>query len=53
MEDNEIVFTPTALLLVCSPGVANEARPDPLAAGWNDEPVCEALIDEEVQRVLR
>lgn len=53
MEDNEMRLTLTALLLVCSPGIASEPMPDPLAAGWKGEPVCEALIDDEVQRVLR
>ena len=27
--------------------------PDPLAAGWRGEPVCEKLHDDDLQRVLR
>jgi quercetin dioxygenase-like cupin family protein len=27
--------------------------PDPLAAGWNGKPVCELLLEDERQRILR
>ena len=27
--------------------------PDPLAAGWNGKPVCELLLENEQQRILR
>jgi len=27
--------------------------PDPLAAGWNGNPVCEKLFEDDAQRVLR
>lgn len=32
---------------------AEEALPDPLQAGWNGSPVCEQLLDDTSQRVLR
>ncbi len=49
----------TALLLVagCAAVDQNSAArnilPDPLAAGWNDQPVCEQLALTQQQRVLR
>ncbi len=33
--------------------VADEDLPDPLAAGWNGEPVCELLHEDARQRILR
>jgi len=33
--------------------VADEDLPDPLAAGWNGEPVCELLHEDAQQRILR
>jgi len=33
--------------------VAAEDLPDPLAAGWNGEPVCELLHEGAHQRILR
>lgn len=43
-------------LLLSLPIVAaavHESLPDPLAAGWNGEPVCEQLKKDEKQRILR
>ena len=32
---------------------ASAALPDPLAAGWKGEPVCERLLETSQQRILR
>ena len=40
------------LLLLAGPVLAAEL-PDPLAAGWQGESVCEELVSGELQRVLR
>jgi len=43
-----------AALFACGPLlVANEDLPDPLAAGWNGEQVCELLHEDAHQRILR
>jgi len=43
-----------AALFACSPLlVADEELPDPLAAGWNGEQVCELLHEDAHQRILR
>lgn len=43
-----------ALSLVSLAAVARaESLPDPLAAGWQGEPVCKKLHDDERLRVLR
>ena len=41
------------LLLFTSITVADDTLPDPLAAGWNGQSVCEKLHEDEKQRVLR
>ena len=45
-------YTLAASLLV-SAVVASESLPDPLAAGWKGEAVCERLHEDADQRVLR
>ncbi|MCH7897948.1 MAG: cupin domain-containing protein [Proteobacteria bacterium] len=43
-----------AALFACSPVlVADENLPDPLAAGWNGEQICELLHEDAHQRILR
>ncbi len=45
-----------ALLLLFALGTAlatDELLPDPLAAGWQGEPVCEKLHEDTRQRILR
>ncbi len=45
-----------ALLLLFALGTAlatDESLPDPLAAGWQGEPVCEKLHEDAQQRILR
>jgi len=45
-----------ALLLLFALGTAlatDESLPDPLAAGWQGEPVCEKLHEDTRQRILR
>ena len=44
---------PTAASTSGSQAAANEVLPDPLAAGWHGERVCELLEDSEAMRVLR
>ncbi|MEM9555224.1 MAG: cupin domain-containing protein [Acidobacteriota bacterium] len=41
------------VLLLFAGGCATTQLPDPLAAGWNGESVCEELHDDRYQRVLR
>jgi len=42
------------VLVVVLPGCkGGNALPDPLQAGWNNEPVCEVLEDNEDIRVLK
>ena len=45
--------TSSALLLIAVGVVADEPLPDPLAAGWEGEAVCELIHDGIRQRVLR
>ena len=40
-------------LLLASSVLASEPLPDPLAAGWKGEPVCEQLRDDAQLRILR
>jgi len=43
-----------AALFACNPMlVAAEDLPDPLAAGWNGEQICELLHEDAHQRILR
>ena len=42
-----------AVLLLDGCAARTEALPDPLAAGWKGEPVCEQLLDDRERRVLR
>jgi quercetin dioxygenase-like cupin family protein len=42
----------TMAVLVCGATVAEEL-PDPLAAGWNGQPVCEKLHEDDELRILR
>jgi len=44
-----------ALLAISTTSVASTTPmlPDPLAAGWNDVPVCELLHENSKQRILR
>ena len=43
-------ITATAILVTAS---ASAELPDPLAAGWKGEPVCEKLHDDDANRILR
>ena len=43
----------TALLLPPQPAPAPRPLPDPLEALWKGKPVCERLIENDTQRVLR
>ena len=43
-------ITATAILVTAS---ASAELPDPLAAGWQGEPVCEKLHDDDAIRILR
>ncbi len=45
--------TSSALLLIAVGVVADEPLPDPLAAGWEGEAVCELIHEGIRQRVLR
>jgi hypothetical protein len=48
-------FLSGAFSLICGFVVyaSDEPPPDPLAAGWNGESVCERLYEDEKQRILR
>ncbi len=47
-------FTLAALLAAAPPlTMADDHLPDPLAAGWKGEPVCEKLHEDEKLRLLR
>lgn len=46
-------FSAGALLSLAAGVFAGESLPDPLAAGWEGEPVCERIHDGVAQRVLR
>ena len=45
-----VCFSSLAILAGCA---AQSTLPDPLAAGWNDEPVCQKLHEDAEQRILR
>lgn len=38
---------------VMAAGMSVAGLPDPFEAGWNGEPVCEKLVEDEAQRILR
>lgn len=48
-------LTALVFLAACAavPGDRESSLPDPLAAGWRGEPVCEALHDDARMRILR
>ena len=46
-----VVFALFACLGCAQPGSAH--LPDPLAAGWDGEPVCELLHEDDSMRVMR
>jgi len=46
-------FAITALLLSQSSAAAPRPFPDPLEAAWKGKPVCERLMEDDTQRVLR
>ena len=48
-----LLLASLASLAAASDAAAAEALPDPLAAGWKGEPVCEKLRDDDRLRVLR
>ena len=48
-----LLLTSSALAAGVAVVAADESLPDPLAAGWKGEPVCELLQDGVRQRVLR
>jgi len=50
---NTARFSVGALPLLAAGVFADESLPDPLAAGWEGEPVCELIHDGVAQRVLR
>ena len=41
------------ILLLVSCGRSNKTLPDPLEAGWNNEPVCEEVLNNDELRVLK
>ena len=47
------LFTALAVAGSAIVAVAAERLPDPLAAGWDGQAVCERLHEDEAQRVLR
>lgn len=51
MKTLAITFSLVLALLVSVAGSA--ALPDPLAAGWKGDPVCERLHEDATQRILR
>ncbi len=54
MNKHALCIASIAALFACNPVlVAAEDLPDPLAAGWNGEPVCELLHEDAQQRILR
>ena len=51
---NSIGFVALACLLSAVTGhTASPDLPDPLSAGWQGNPVCERLHEDEIKRVLR
>ncbi|MCH7980553.1 MAG: cupin domain-containing protein [Proteobacteria bacterium] len=54
MSKRVLCIANSAALVACSPVlVADEDLPDPLAAGWNGEQICELLHEDAHQRILR
>lgn len=47
------LFLPCFLTLLVACATTSPNLPDPLAAGWRGEPVCEKLHDDARYRVLR
>lgn len=50
MSKSTVVLTGVILIAACT---GTPLLPDPLAAGWNGEPVCERLHENRYQRILR
>ena len=52
---NPAAFSAVLWMAGCASAPVADAPspPDPLAAGWNGEPVCEALHDDARMRILR
>ncbi len=55
IQKTHILIVAAALAGIAAPALArgDTALPDPLAAGWNGDQVCEQLHQDEDQRVLR
>jgi len=54
MSKRALCIASSAALFACNPVlVADEDLPDPLAAGWNGEQICELLHEDAYQRILR
>ncbi len=54
MSKRALCIASSAALFACNPVlVADEDLPDPLAAGWNGEQICELLHEDAHQRILR
>ena len=54
MSKRALSIASIAALFACNPMlVAAEDLPDPLAAGWNGEQICELLHEDAHQRILR
>ena len=54
MSKRVLCIANSAALVACSTVlVADEDLPDPLAAGWNGEQICELLHEDAHQRILR
>ena len=50
---NNTLYLSVCCLSLSTSVFAEEILPDPLAAGWLDQPVCEKLHEDSQQRVLR
>ena len=48
-----VIALQAARLQVAAAPAAEEPLPDPLAAGWKGEAVCEKLHEDDEQRILR
>ncbi len=46
-------FVSLGFFLSACAATTSASLPDPLAAGWNEKPICEKLHDDEKQRILR
>lgn len=54
MSKRALCIASSAALVACNPVlVAADDLPDPLAAGWNGEQICELLHEDAHQRILR